>query len=81
LKSASIGLKRNMLKISEIGVSTELIGYIPYLEELSKLPHLNPLFSDKKVDIEAWRETIPKAAGKVRGKINLKKIYRIINLI
>jgi hypothetical protein len=51
------------------------------LEELSKLPHLNPLFSDKKVDIEAWREIIPKAAGKVRDKINLKKIYRIINLI
>jgi len=37
-----------MLKFNEIGVSTELIGYIPYLEELSKLPHLNPLFSDKK---------------------------------
>jgi hypothetical protein len=41
-----------MLKISEIGFSTELIGYIPYLEELSKLPHLDPLFSDKKVDME-----------------------------
>jgi hypothetical protein len=31
----------------KLGFSTELIG-IPYLEELSKLPHLDPLFSDKK---------------------------------
>jgi len=73
--------KEYIKKFSEVGISAELIGYIPYLEELSKLPPLDPLFSDKRVDMETWKEIIPKVAKKVKNKINLKKIYKMINLI
>jgi cobyric acid synthase len=71
--------KEYIKKFGEIGVP-EVIGYIPYLEELSSLPDLDPLFSDKKVDIKTWKEIIPKVAGKVRNKINLKKIYKIMQI-
>ena len=68
-------------RLGEIGFQIELLGQIPYLEELSGLPPLDPIFSDKRVDMGTWKEIVPKLAEKVRNRINLKKIYKTINLI
>jgi len=62
------------------GISLEIIGNLPYFEELSTLPDIDPLVSDKRVDLDLWKQIIPRIAEKARKKINLKKIYKELNL-
>gem|GEM_PF-851055 len=75
-----IGVKRiegDWLK--RFNINLEIIGSIPYLEELSSLPDLDPLVSEERIDLDVWRRIVPKLAEKVRRSINLEKIYKIMN--
>jgi len=72
------GIEEGWLK--NLSVPVEFLGEIPYLEELSKIPPLDPLFSEEKVELDSWRQIVPKIAEKVRGKVKIKEIYRIIGL-
>ncbi|MGC8933344.1 MAG: hypothetical protein ACP5LQ_08675 [Candidatus Methanodesulfokora sp.] len=72
--------EKGWIKILSRGMPVEIIGYIPYLEELSKIPDLDPLFSDRKVDMDLWRQIVPKIAKKVRKKVDIGRIYRLMGL-
>lgn len=58
----------------------KIVGNIPYLEELHGLPDLDPLFSDKRIDLNLWREVLPKIARKVRKEAKMKEIYKIMGI-
>jgi len=62
------------------GISVEIMGSMPYFEELSGLPDIDPLVSDTRIEMSVWKQVIPKIAEKARKRINLKKIYRELNL-
>jgi len=74
-----IGVKRiegDWLK--KFNISLEVLGSIPYLEELSNLPDLDPLVSEERIDLNVWRRLVPRLAEKVRKNIDLDKIYRVM---
>jgi len=76
-----IGVKRieeNWLK--RFNINLEVIGSIPYLEELSSLPDLDPLVSEKRVNLDVWKRLVPRLAEKVRKNIDLDKIYKIMGI-
>ena len=70
-------VERGWLKMMR---EVKVLGSIPYLEELSEIPDLDPIFSDKKVNMDLWRKLIPKIAKKVRKRINMDEIYRTMGL-
>ena len=76
-----IGIKRieeDWLK--RFNINLEVIGSIPYLEELSSLPDLDPLVSEERVNLDVWRRLMPGLAEKVRKNIDLNKIYKIMGI-
>jgi len=73
----NLGLKRiGQVYGQKIGV--EILGILPYFEELSKLPDLDPLVPSPKVPFDVWDEMISDIAEKARKYIELDKIYRIM---
>jgi len=71
-------VKKEWLK--GLSMPVEILGEIPYLEKLSKIPPLDPLFSEKEVELDLWKHMVPKIAEKVSGKVKIKEIYRMIGL-
>ena len=66
--------------LKRFNINLEMIGSIPYLDELSSLPDLDPLTSKERIDLDVWRRIVPKLARKVRRSIDLEKIYRIMGI-
>ena len=78
-KYINLGLKRiRQVYGGKIGV--EILGILPYFEELSKLPDLDPLVSSAKISFGIWRKTINDVAKKARKYVDLNKIYRLMEL-
>jgi adenosylcobyric acid synthase len=66
--------------LKTLSIPIEVLGEIPYLEELSKIPPLDPLFSRERVNLDEWKEIIPKIAKKVRKSINMEKLYKLMGI-
>ncbi len=58
----------------------EMVGYVPYFPELSKLPDLDPLVGEERVELEEWARVVPKLAERFRNKIDMGKLYEIIGI-
>jgi adenosylcobyric acid synthase len=66
--------------LKTLSIPIEVLGEIPYLEELSKIPPLDPLFSRERVNLDEWKEIIPKIARKVRKSIDMGKLYKLMGI-
>ncbi len=75
-KWINLGLKR-LAKVYSKKVGLDVVGILPYFEEMTKLPDLDPIPSSEKISLEVWEEVLSKIAQKARKYLNLTKIYQI----
>ena len=75
-KWVNLGLKR-LEKVYSKKVGLEVLGILPYFEEITKLPDLDPISPSEKISLEVWEEVLSKIAQKARKYLNLTKIYQI----
>lgn len=74
----SVGMKR-IRAVYGKAIGKDIVGIIPYLQELSKLPDLDPLGPAPKIPFDEWEKVISAVAKKARKWIDLKKIYEILD--
>jgi len=69
-------IEKESIKALHAQTPLEIMGSLPYFHELSGLPDIDPLVSDERIDVDLWKQVIPKIAEKARRRIDLRKIYR-----
>jgi len=78
-KWINLGLKR-LGKIYSKKIGLEVLGILPYFEEMTKLPDLDPIPPSEKIPLEIWEEVLSKVAQKARRYLNLTRIYQIASV-
>ena len=72
----NLGLKR-LGKVYSKKIGLEILGILPYFEEVAQLPDLDPIPLSAKVPLEKWQKILPLLASKARRYLSLDKIYKI----
>jgi len=83
---SSIGIKERYIRLGMKKVKSvyqemigrKILGVIPYLPELSRLPEIDPLIPSAKIPFDIWKKVIDKVSEKVREYIDLNEIYAIM---
>jgi len=77
-KYIKFGIKR-LISVYQEKIGKDILGVIPYLLELAKLPDLDPLIPSPKIPLNIWEKTIKDVYKKTKKNINLNKIYKIMH--
>ena len=72
-----LGMKR-IKSVYQERIGRKILGVIPYLPELSRLPEIDPLIPSAKIPFDIWKKVIDKVSEKVREYIDLNEIYAIM---
>ena len=83
---SSIGIKERYIRLGMKKVKSvyqemigrKILGVIPYLPELSRLPEIDPLVPSEKIPFDIWKKVISKVSEKAREYIDLNEIYGIM---
>ena len=76
-KYIKLGIER-IKSVYQKRIGRDILGVIPYLPELAKLPDLDPLVPSPEVPLDTWEETIGDISKKVREYVDMRKIYKIM---
>ena len=74
----NLGLKR-LQKVYSKKVRLEILGILPYFEEMTQLPDLDPISPSERVSLKKWQKILPDLAKKARKYLNLDEIYKIVS--
>jgi len=72
-----LGMKRVKSVYQEM-IGRKILGVIPYLPELSRLPEIDPLVPSEKIPFDIWKKVISKVSEKAGEYIDLNEIYGIM---
>ena len=83
---SSIGIKERYIRLGMKKVKSvyqemigrKILGVIPYLPELSRLPEIDPLVPSEKIPFDIWKKVISKVSEKAGEYIDLNEIYGIM---
>ena len=78
-KWLNLGLKR-LKKVYSKKIGLEILGILPYFEEMSQLPDLDPIPSSERIPLEKWQKILPDLAQKTRRYLDLDRIYEITSI-
>ncbi len=77
-KWLNLGLKQ-LKKVYSKKIGLEILGILPYFEEVSCLPDLDPIPPSDKIPLKKWQEILPNLSKKTREYLDLDGIYKIVS--
>lgn len=86
-KFIDMGIKEKYIKLGitriksiyQRKIGRDIIGVIPYLEELNKLPDLDPVSPDSKIGLQVFKDVIVQIAKTARECIDISSVYKMMN--
>ncbi|MDD3807346.1 MAG: AAA family ATPase [Candidatus Marinimicrobia bacterium] len=72
-----LGIKR-LIAVYREKLGQEILGVIPYFQELEEIPDLDPLVPSERVPLDQWEKTLSSVTKIARKTINLQKIHKIM---